>query len=93
VSITLSYISSGLFYIVSLLYFVYLSREIYYYRLLSNNFIYSLYFLYLILSNISFRFTGSFLREIIIFMELFNSLGLVVLLVIITVLLTSILSL
>lgn len=93
IGITLSIISSSLFYIVSCLYMVYLSKNIYYFKYFKLSFILNSFFFYFILSNISFPFTCSFIPEIIIFNELFNSLGHFVIFIIITCLLTSILSL
>lgn len=47
----------------------------------------------MILSNISFRCTASFIREVMIFHELYNNLGVIIGLLLITVFITSILSL
>lgn len=92
ISITLSFISSSLFYIVSLLYLLYLSRNVLYMRLLYCNYVFFGLFFYLMLSNISFRFTCAFAREFIIFLLLMQNIGKMTIIVIVTVFLSSVLS-
>lgn len=93
ISIALSLVSSGLFYLVSLIYLLYLTRNVLYMRFIGFNRVFYVFMLYFVLSNISFRLTSGFMREFIIFMLLLKNMGVFTILIIMTVLFGSILSL
>lgn len=92
-SLTHSIISSSLFYLVSLLYMFYLSRIMFYYRNMLLISIFVVLWWYSVLSNISFRMTSSFMREMLILYLVIKELGMVSFIVLVSGLITSVLTL
>ena len=89
-SIMHSLISSGLFYIVTYLYYNYKIRIYYYFNSIDYLYLFKLLFLYLFLSNVSFPLTSSFIPEIMIINSIINKFNLLTIPVLIIIFLSSI---